>query len=168
MILYHGTAAPLRFIKEDGLKVFSKEYFMRLMVSRVRDPKRLGPVIARILSGIVSGEAVEKAIYFTTDKEMAKAYIGIPEQLGYQFAIGPKRVALELWRALVEVEGDFLVGKVVTVDVPDEWKDKPGVNWEPSDEISFPWDVGPEYITKIEVISFPWVEIVAGVEELID
>ena len=163
MILYHGTAAPLKSIKQYGLKVFNREWFGEFIVSRLKNPREVGPVVMEILSKI---REPAFGIYLSTDPEMARDYIGIPEELGFPFIIRPKRVAVEILKALVEVEGDILIGKLVTVEVPDEWKSDPRTHWGYPDEIYIPYDIGPQYIKNIEITTMPWKEVLEGISEL--
>jgi len=165
MILYHGTTAPLNEIKTKGLRIFGVKWLHELMVSRAKDPAKLGPIILRILTSI---REPAFGIYLSTDPEMGKTYIGIPEELGFPFLMRPLKLSQEILKTLVEVEGDVLIGKLVTLNIPDSWKDDPRTNFDNPDEIIIPWDIGPQYITNIEIVSRSWREAWAYVRDMIE
>ena len=161
--LYHGTASPLTSLKKHGLKVFGVDWIYQMMMDRAKNPAKVGPLILEILQRVVHPPY---GIYFSTDPEVAEGYIAIPEELGFQFLFKPKRLSVELLKLLVETEGDLLIGKLVTVEVPKEWSKDPRVSWGPSNETYIPWDVGPQYITNIKIINSSWREALEWIEEI--
>ena len=149
MILYHGTIAPEELVRSEGLRVFTpdslRDYLLRIMGT----PKKLVRTIGRAIKE--GFELAEPGILcFDTSFEEAKHYTSSPSEL---FEAVTSQLPEDLWFELDRRIGT--IGKVVEVDVPDEWLDHSEVEvlmGEGHHEVRIPWDIGPQYIKRIILV----------------
>lgn len=160
MILYHGTTVPISSIKKYGLRVYAPDWIKDLMVSRITEPEKYLPYILEGIKAIGSVPISTyhgPGIYLSSEIQYAYAYaVSLPELVFSFIMIIPKPFRKKVLETLVETEGERLIGKVITLDIPSEWATIKGVHWVLPDEIMIPFDIGPQYIKKIEFINSSW------------
>jgi len=171
VILYHGTTVPIESIRRYGLLVYHPDWVKDLIFSRLSNPDKYLSYITKAIKTLGGGPLGTYSIpglYFSEDKELAEMYVwSIPEELAYAFIMAtPSRFRKALLESLVETQGDKLIGKLITLEIPDEWKNRPGVAWQPPDDIMFPFNVGPQYITGVEISDISWSEVLEPYLEL--
>ena len=169
MIGYHGTPIPERIIREEGLKVLTPERYVDFVVRHLVQPP---PRVLKFLRASIGKLSFEPQVAFYTVEEDAEEWAtAIPEVLGSNIASTlPPPIGNLVVRAITEIVGDKVIGKVVTVNLPEEWIKDSRVRVVPGgsdSEIWVPWDVGPQYIEKIRRLEGPKVrEYLEELEDL--
>ena len=170
MIGYHGTSVPEKTIREEGLRILTPARYLDFLLRHLVQPP--AKTVAFIRASSITSPA--ESIAFYTDKGDAEDWsTRIPEVLGYHLAASlPQPIGELVVKVITEVVGDRVIGKVMTVDLPDEWIEDPRVKIYPggSDrEIVIPWDVSPKYIRNIERITGPTLkEYLKEFKELVE
>ena len=152
-ILYHGTMSPEELIREEGLLVFTPQSLRDHLLRVAGTPGKLKSQLERALtSGLLKrgfSGAEPGVLCLTTSLEEAEHYISSPgELIDSVISLLPERLWFEL-ESLIGVSG-----KIVVVDIPDEWLMDPRVRRlrsveDESEEVQIPWDIEPQYIKEI-------------------
>jgi len=160
--LYHGTPIPIEVVKTKGLQAHNMERIKEFILSRVRNPIEVIEDLKKVPDEPPFG-GEWGIVKLTAYKQDARDYSGgLPEIIAHALSLGlPPEKFKEIILTLVEIRGDFFVGKLVTVSIPTSWlsylNSVRGDTYDPLDketlwEVAIPWDISPKYITKIQVV----------------
>ena len=170
MILYHGTTIPTEVIRTQGLRVHNVELILNFILMRLKNPlitaRDLRWALRRGTEWFEWGTLRFSAFYDTV-----REYTMGPPELITQALLErlPLPLALGAVEALMEVSNGQVLGKIVTVNIPESWIiDYEEIMREEGlkgmEELVVDRDVGPQYITKIDLVyTAPLEKILKGV-----